>query len=122
VQDDGTVAGERGYRDVFVENYPDLFAEVFSPSVQQAMFTTNGHAIDRILRSDDLPLVAKLRDTAENDAAVEHAFLAALGRHPDRAERERSVEFLDQRGDRREEAIRQFLWALFAGAEFRINH
>jgi hypothetical protein len=122
VNSDGLVAGEDGYREPFVEAYPDLFAEVFSPSVQQAMFATNGNAIDRMLHQEDLPLVGALRDTPANEAVVRQSFLTVLGRDPDSREREPGVAFLEQRADRREEAIRQLLWALFTGAEFRINH
>ncbi len=122
VQEDGSVAGEGAYREAFVRTYPDLFAEVFSPSVQQAMFTTNGDVLDEMLRRDDLPLVGGLGGTEPVARIVEEAFLSVLGRAPDSAERERGVEFLNQRADRREDGIRQLLWALITGAEFRTNH
>jgi hypothetical protein len=122
VQEDGTVNGEQDYRETFVGAYPTLFPEVFSPSVQQAMFATNGGSIDGMLRKEELPLVKSLHETESNEAVVKKAFHTILGRAPESSERERGVEFLNGRVDRREEAIRQFLWALFSGAEFRINH
>lgn len=122
VEDDGTVAGEEGYRNVFVDNYPALFPEVFSPSVQQAMFATNGHAIDRMLRSDEPPLPAALVKNPNDEEVVRDIFTAVFGRAPASDERERSVAYLADRADRRLEAIRQIIWALFHSAEFRINH
>ena len=104
-----------------MRNYPDLFTEVFSPSVQQAMFATNGETIDGMLRKAELPLIKELSGIAINDAVVKKVFLAALGRTPESGEGERATEYLEQRSDRREEAIRQLLWALLSGAEFRMN-
>lgn len=122
VQEDGAVAGEQEYRHTFVKNYPSLFAEVFSPSVQQAMFASNGSTIDGMLRKTEFPFVSKLVAMKDNEAVVKNAFLATLGRVPESSERARGVEFLNQRSDRRDEAIRQLLWAVISGAEFRINH
>ena len=117
----GTIADEEDYRELFVRNYPDLFTEVFSPSVQQAMFATNGETIDAMLRKAELPLVKELSGIEINEAVVRKVFLATLGRTPESGERERATEYLEQRSDRREEAIRQLLWALLSGAEFRMN-
>jgi hypothetical protein len=75
-----------------------------------------------MLHKEELPLVKSLHETESNEAVVKRAFHTILGRAPESSERERGVEFLNERADRREEAIRQFLWALFSGAEFRINH
>jgi len=119
---DGTVAQEDTYRDSFVRTFPEIFTEVFSPSVQQAMFAANGEVIDRMLRSGELPLPLQLSRNTNTDEVVGEIFLAVLGRAPDIEERERTTSYLDQRSDQRAEAIRQVLWALFNSAEFRMNH
>ena len=121
VDDEGTVQFENDYRDTFVKTHPDLFPEVFSPSVQQAMFATNGHAIDHILRREELPLPARLDQNRDTEDVVRRLFLATLGREPDSAERARSETYLAERADRRPDAIRQVLWALINSAEFRMN-
>lgn len=120
--DDGSVAHEQEYRDTFVRTYPAIFEEIFSPSVQQAMIAANSNTIDGMLRKEELPLVKELSEIENNEVVVKSVFLAALGRAPETDERERSVEYLNQRADEREEAMRQFLWAIFTGAEFRMNH
>lgn len=121
-REDGTVAQENTYRSEFVKTYPDIFAENFSPSVQQAMFAANGKVVEKILNSSDLPLAARLNERRDPEVIAEELFLAALGRLPDHEERGRTISYLAQRTDRRPSAIRQILWALFNSAEFRMNH
>ena len=121
-REDGTVDRETTYRADFVKTYPDIFAETFSPSVQQAMFAANGKVVEKILNSSDLPLPVRLNEIGNNEVITEELFLAALGRLPDREERDHTVSYLEARTDRRPSAIRQILWALFNSAEFRMNH
>ena len=121
-REDGTVDRETTYRADFVKTYPDIFAETFSPSVQQAMFAANGKVVEKILNSSDLPLPVRLNEIGNNEVITEELFLAALGRLPDREERDHTVSYLEARADRRPSAIRQILWALFNSAEFRMNH
>ena len=121
-REDGTVAQENTYRNEFVKTYPDIFAETFSPSVQQAMFAANGKVVEKILSSTELPLAARLNERGDKDVITEELFLATLGRLPDEEERTHTVSYLTQRADRQPSAIRQILWALFNSAEFRMNH
>ena len=75
-------------------------------------------AIDSLL-AEDAPLVKKLAGRQDAETVAREAFFAILGRAPDEEEIQRSVEFLH---DADAGKIRQFCWALMAGAEFRINH
>jgi hypothetical protein len=122
VKEDGTVEHESNYRGAFVSTYPDIFAEVFSPSVQQAMFAANGDVLDSILKTEELPLPLQLDGNPDNREVTEELFLAVLGRAPDPKELARTTSYLQNRTDRRAPAIRQILWALFNSAEFRMNH
>ena len=122
VKEDGTVEYESNYRGAFVSTYPDIFAEVFSPSVQQAMFAANGDVLDSILKTEELPLPLQLDGNPDNHEVTEELFLAVLGRAPDSKELTRTISYLQGRTDRRAPAIRQILWALFNSAEFRVNH
>ena len=122
IREDGTVGQESDYRGSFVATYPDIFAEVFSPSVQQAMFAANGEVIDRMLRAEELPLPARLNRNPDNRGVVEELFLTVFSRAPNSGERQRSISYLENRPARRIAAIRQVLWALFNSAEFRMNH
>ena len=122
VKEDGTVENESKYRGAFVSTYHDIFAEVFSPSVQQAMFAANGDVLDSILKTKELPLPLQLDGNPDNRDVTEELFLAVLGRAPDSKELARTTSYLRGRTDRRIPAIRQVLWALFNSAEFRMNH
>jgi len=120
--ENGTVDRENTYRDGFVKTYPDIFAENFSPSVQQAMFAANGKVVEKILSSADLPLLSRLNESGDNGSLTEELFLATLGRIPDHEERTQTLSYLMDRTDRPSAAIKQILWALFNSAEFRMNH
>jgi len=109
---------DEAMRASFASTFPELFPDVYSPSVQQAMFVTNGTLIDRLL-ADGAPLIQKLVELGDPAAASEEAFIEILGRMPDAEERERSIAYL---APATPERIRQLCWALLAGAEFRINH
>jgi hypothetical protein len=110
--------GDETMRAAFVNTFPDLFADVYSPSVQQAMFVTNGKLVDQLL-ADEAPLIQDLAKLPDSAAIISEAFLRILGREPDAEERSQCTQFL---GDLGHEKIRQLCWALLAGAEFRINH
>ena len=120
--ENGTIDQENTYRDGFVKTYPDIFAENFSPSVQQAMFAANGKVVEKILSSANLPLLSRLDERGDNGSLTEELFLATLGRVPDHEERTQTLSYLMERTDRPSAAIRQILWALFNSAEFRMNH
>jgi hypothetical protein len=111
---------DEGTRATFAKAFPELFAEVYSPSVQQALFWTNGSPVDRLL-ADEAPLIKELAKLANAESIVRESFLAILGREPDAEERARGNAFLRD-GNTEFETIRQLCWALLAGAEFRINH
>lgn len=119
---DGAVTHEESYRATFVKKDPALFAEFFSPSVQQAMFANNGKVIDEILRKAELPLITDLANLENGDELIDRLFLSAYGRSATSEERERIQTYLSERSDRKPEALRQILWALFMSAEFRLNH
>ena len=105
-------------RDAFVRIFPDMFAETYSPSVQQAMFITNGRIIDQLL-SGNSPIIKRLSELPDANAITDEAFVQILGRHPRDDEEKKSAKFLTETSP---DKIRQLCWALLASAEFRINH
>jgi hypothetical protein len=119
---DGTIPGETEHRGPFVTGLPTALASSSTPTVQYAMFVTNSPHLDRILRSEELPLVGELNALDKTDAIVERSFLTVLGRAPDSDDRQVAARFLSDRAEHKEAAIRQLLWALIAGAEFHTNH
>ncbi len=118
----GAMPDEARHRGAFSSHYPAALGSWVPPTVQHAMFFTNSPHLDSMLRDGALPRVAELAALESTDEVARHAFLTALGREPDSEERQRAVRYLAERPGRRDDAVRQLLWALFAGAEFHLNH
>ena len=53
---------------------------------------------------------------------VSAAFASILNRTADAAEKIAIENYLDEREDRRDDALKQVVWALLATPEFRFNH
>jgi hypothetical protein len=86
------------------------------------LFLSNNEAVQRICE-------LRPRNTLESmlaaDAVPERvriAYEAALQRPPDAHELAMCAQFLEQRGERPEDAARHLMWALLTSAEFRFNH
>ena len=59
----------------------------------------------------------------ENDAEVAAAaFRSVFSRESDEEEKQAIVSYLSERSDRREDAIKQVVWAMMSSPEFRFNH
>lgn len=97
--------------------FPDLFAENFSPSVQQTMFLTNGPLVDQLIAGS--PLLKRLTGIQSKRELAHEIFEVILSRPPDPSEMKRSIAFLKPGNS---SSIQQFCWALITSAEFRMNH
>lgn len=104
-------------RRTLAEVFPDLFAENFSPSVQQTMFLSNGPLVDQLIAGS--PLLARLGAIESAPALVQEIFEVILSRSPDSGEMNRAVAFLEPG---KISSIQQLCWALLTSAEFRMNH
>lgn len=102
------------YLEAFARIYPDLFPEVYQPRVAEGMFVSNNPLLGEV--------VVREWEGRTPEQVVDEVFLAALGREPDDAEREKSLAYLAGGSDRLAERGRSLLWALIAGSEFRFNH
>tara|TARA_B110000881_G_C18605571_1_gene539540 strand:+ start:4721 stop:6868 length:2148 start_codon:yes stop_codon:yes gene_type:complete len=105
------------FRNRFAKIFPALFAENFSPSVQQTMSLTNGKFFNQLIA--DSPLLDKLKEIEDPQTLVRETFQNILSREPDNLEKERSLSFVKAKDHT---SIEQFCWALITGAEFRLNH
>ncbi|MGC6459764.1 MAG: DUF1549 domain-containing protein [Akkermansiaceae bacterium] len=97
--------------------FPELFAENFSPSIQQTMFFSNSPLFDQLIAKS--PLLKRLTGIQSNRALAREIFEAILSRSPDSSEMKRSLAFLQPRNPA---SIQHFCWALITSAEFRMNH
>ena len=104
-------------RSRFTKLFPDLFEENYSPTVQQTMFLTNDRFFDQLIA--DSPLLKELLQIESPDDLVTIIFQRILTRLPDEVEKSRAMNYVRPN---EESSIRQLVWALITGAEFRINH
>lgn len=110
-------ANDKALRNQLAKIFPDLFAENFSPSVQQTMFLTNGVLFDKLVAES--PLLARLQTIESPLALVHEIFQTILSREPAPDELKRSLSFLKPKD---KSSIQQFVWALITTPEFRLNH
>ncbi|MCG8651143.1 MAG: DUF1553 domain-containing protein, partial [Pirellulales bacterium] len=98
-------------------------ADGFQVSVEEALwFSNNPSAANDFLNGSRQKLVGYLK---EFDSAAEVSYRVCrsiLSRPPDAQQHALITEYIETRADRREEAIRQVVWALLSSSEFRFNH
>ena len=115
------VDDEEHYRRPVVTHFPVLFPEVVSPQVNQALFFSNSTLIDSLIIPDGENLASRMVAETDPNARTRLAFLHVLGREPTVDELARTVDFFASRTERTDEGVKQVLWALLAGAEFRFS-
>ena len=118
---DGSFAGLAVAQKAFVAAFPEVFPTENVSSPRQALFLANSPALDTLTQSSGTNSLMSLASLPD-EAKVKQIFLRVLGRSPDREEVKRSLEYLRVRSHEPSAATQQLLWALLAGAEFRINH
>ena len=97
--------------------------ENFQVRVTEALMLTNSERVMNDLLGDaEDTLVGILKQIEDNRALVEAATWSVLSRLPDKTETEALEAYLNERPNRRTEAIQQVVWALLASAESRVNH
>ena len=101
----------------FAVKFPDLFPEVYSPTVQQALFLSNNKTIEKLFISEDNLTLSIIEKQDSNTNKVKESFKLILGREPDPEEIKVGTKFLERGPD----SLKQFCWALVSGSEFRMN-
>ena len=105
-------------RDVVVKKFPKILPEIYSPSVQQALFFSNNPLVEEFLFSENNTTIADIQMEKTNAEKVIKAFNLIINRFPDQSEIDAGVKFLERDNDN----IEQLCWALISGPEFRMNH
>jgi len=103
----------------FAAKFPDLMADTYNPSLQQALFLTNSPVLDEMLKPTPGSTFAKLAALKSNEARVREAFSAVLGRVPDAVELQQCQSMLAAQSP--EKGVKNLLWALLTCAEFQVN-
>jgi hypothetical protein len=97
--------------------------EHFQVSVEEALLLSNSPQIEgEFLRNQSDTLVGYLQTVGDEPRIIDAAFFNVLARDPKEEERAMVRFYLGARGDRRDQAIQQWVWALLTSAEFRFNH
>ena len=94
----------------------------FQPSMGQALFLMNEPLLLDWLKPRDGNLVERLAKQSDSAVVIQQLYLNILSRLPDEAEQSELVAWLDERKDRRNDAIGECAWALLSSTEFRLNH
>jgi hypothetical protein len=95
------------------------------PSISQALHLLNNEALNARISAPGGMVDAVLKVGMNNEAIVEHLYLASLSRFPQPAEKAKVTSILDKASASeraRRQALEDFLWALITGKEFLFNH
>jgi hypothetical protein len=97
-------------------------AQEFEPTLDQALFLSNGPLLRGWLtpRSDNL--LDRLQKLSDDGAVAEEAYLSVLTRRPTDEEKKEVADYLKTAGKPRPQALQELAWALLTSAEFRFNH
>ena len=98
-----------------------LSGSTYEPNASQALFLAFSAPLQKLLAPTGKQLVGEL--TKLDDAAIpRRAYLQILSRPPQPDESEALLTYLTTAATTREQACRDIVWSLLAGAEFRFNH
>jgi hypothetical protein len=94
----------------------------FQGSVDEALALSNSPQVAReLLAAGSERLIDRLMKLGSDRERIDLACWNVLSRAPDDDEAAALAAYLEARADRAEEGLRQMVWALIAGAEFRFN-
>lgn len=97
--------------------------ENFQISTEEALLFSNSKRFEGdFLGAGGDRLIGHLKTLATPDEITTTAFHSILSRDPSDEERQSIIAFLDQRNDRRDDALKHVVWALLTSPEFRFNH
>lgn len=95
----------------------------FQVSIDEALSFSNGaRTSQELLRADGNTLVGKLKTIADDKQAATTAVWNVCGRAPAEEELKALEAYLQARGERREAALQQLVWALLTSSECRFNY
>ncbi|MEZ6116771.1 MAG: DUF1549 domain-containing protein [Pirellulaceae bacterium] len=111
--------------DTFVQMFaapPASPQDVFSSTVDQALFFANDGRMRNWLGAQDGTLVRQLREQQDPLELGRALYLSVLSREPTSEEAAQVQQYLDQRSAQRHVAVAELVWGLLTSLEFRFNH
>lgn len=97
--------------------------EGFQIPVTEALWFSNNPSLQKdLLNASNNRLVGYLKTLKSDDEVISAVYASILTRTADTTEAAAIHQYLAERKDRREDALKQLVWALLATPEFRFNH
>ncbi len=96
--------------------------DVFSSTVDQALFLANDGRVRSWLQPSEGTLLKRLQEISEPDKLAAELYLSVLSRPPAADEVRETEQYLASRPDDRNMAIQELAWGLLTSLEFRFNH
>jgi hypothetical protein len=98
-------------------------AEVdYEPTVKGALFLLNDRQVLELLQPRDGNLLQRLSVTDDRQQLVESLYLQVFSRRPTDVERAELQDYMSVHADRRDLALRHYVWAMLSSVEFCVNH
>ena len=94
----------------------------FQPSLDQALFLSNGNHVRGWLAPSGGNLADRLTKLAQSEQVAEELYLSVLTRRPTAEEQLEVVEYLKPRTADRANAVQELIWAMLTSSEYRLNH
>jgi hypothetical protein len=93
------------------------------PSMVQVLHISNGDTINEKLQAKESRVTELLASGKSNEQIIEDAYLAALGRYPTDAERERLLALMNEVDPKKRRlAVEDLYWGILSSREFLFNH
>jgi hypothetical protein len=94
-----------------------------TPSMAQVLHLVNGETVNKKLEAKDNVISRQLAAQEPAPDLVENAYLSALARHPDPAEKDKMLSAITPTADgERRAAVEDVYWAILSSKEFLFNH
>jgi hypothetical protein len=93
-----------------------------SATVKGALFLLNDDRLLKLLAPRGENLAGRLAKCSDPTALSDELYVSVLSRMPTDAERQEVAAFLLGRGENRDAALRDLVWALVSSSEFGVNH
>jgi hypothetical protein len=116
------VSNERAFVATFSGQPGQPQDQNFLPTIEQALFVSNGPLLRSWLAPRPGNLTDRLGKLARSEDVAEELYLSILTRRPSDEERNEVVDYLKSRDKDRAAAFGELAWALLASTEFRFNH
>lgn len=95
--------------------------DVFFATVDQALMIQNDPTYQAWLKANDGNLISRLNLISDSQVLAEQLYLSILCRRPDKDEKEKVLQLLNENSADRLSILQELVWGLLASSEFRFS-